>query len=422
MLQAVPFRKHSPRLIALFVIAALLLSAAAMIRTEEVTVKLPLSAYDADPQALAMQSDLYYGILERRQSIDVTKYNYTLTEFSNILRDLRYAHPDLYMVKSAYSYSYKTVDGTRYVTKYWPKYTMTAEEQAEAQLIWSECIQNIIAKVDPNWNNTQKAMYLHDYLVANYEYDLTYTNYDAYSLLTTGKGVCMAYTLAYTALLNAVGISADYTTSVEMNHAWNQVLLGGSYYNVDATWDDPTPNCLGKVSHDDFLVSDALLSDDHSFTWEEGYGQCTDTGFDDWFWRDVNTAIIPMDGDFFFIKKGTIYKWDLESNTLIKCKTLTSKWYVKGKSGSYWRYKNSDGSWNTNFSVMQAAGDVILYNTPYSIKTFDPATNKLSVIYDYKGKGCIYGFRYDGNSITLQVSSDCNQTSEFVTVTDFKAF
>lgn len=422
MFQLIASRMNPTRLVSLLLAAALLLSGAAMIRTEQGETDLSLSAYESDTQARAMQMDIYYGVLEHRESIDVSKYSYSLTEFGKILKDLRNHHPDLYMIKSAYSYSYKTVDGTRYVTKYWPKYSMTAEEQAAAQLVWYETIQNIIAGVNPSWNNTQKSMYLHDYLAANYEYDLTYTNYDAYSLLTTGKGVCQAYALAYIALLEAVGITCNYTSSNAMNHAWNKVQLGGNYYNVDVTWDDPTADRLGYVSHEDFLVSDSMLGDDHSFTWEEGYGQCFDTGFDNWFWRDVNTAIIPMDGDFFYIKNGTIYKWDVESNSIKKCVSLSSKWYVKGKSGSYWRYKNSDGSWNTNFSVMQPTGNKILYNTAYSIKTFDPKTNKLAVICEYNGKGCIYGFRYNGSSITLQVSQDCGQTYDFVTVTNFKSF
>ena len=420
MFQTITTRLRSPRLIALLLTAALLLSGAAMVRTEQGQTDLYLARYDGNAKAQAMQEELYYGILEHQESIDVSQYNYTVTEFGQILRDLTYTHPDLYMIKTAYSYSYKTVNGTQYVTKYKPKYTMTVEEQSKAQLIWYETISNITAKVDPNWTATQKAMYLHDYLAANYEYDLSHTNYDAYSLLTTGKGVCMAYTLAYTALLNAVGITTDYTTSAEMNHAWNRVLLYGNYYNVDVTWDDPTNDRLSYVRHDHFLVSDSSLSDDHSYTWAEGYGSCTSTSYDDWFWQDVDTAIIPMNGNFYFIKQGIIYEWDVAANTLNKCATLTSKWYVKGKSGSYWRYKLSDGSWNTNWSVMQAAGDKILYNTAYSIKTFDPVTNKLAVVYEYTGTGCIYGFYYDGSTLTLQVSTDCMETYDFVTITNFK--
>lgn len=130
MFQLIASRMNPTRLVSLLLAAALLLSGAAMIRTEQGETDLSLSAYESDTQARAMQMDIYYGVLEHRESIDVSKYSYSLTEFGKILKDLRNHHPDLYMIKSAYSYSYKTVDGTRYVTKYWPKYSMTADRKS----------------------------------------------------------------------------------------------------------------------------------------------------------------------------------------------------------------------------------------------------------------------------------------------------
>ena len=44
------------------------------------------------------------------------------------------------------------------------------------------------------------------------------------------------------------------------NHTWNRIKLGGKWYHVDVTWDDPVPDQLGYAIHTYFLVSDAFLS------------------------------------------------------------------------------------------------------------------------------------------------------------------
>ena len=361
-----------------------------------------LSPFDSDAVALKIQETIYYGILEHKESIDISDNPVPVADFGKIWSDMRDETPDLYMVKGTYSYTYKTINGMRYVTKFRPKYTMTAEEMAEAQLVWANEIQEILSKRNPNWNDIQTMMYFHDYLVLKCNYDRTYTYYDAYNMLTKDTGVCMAYTLLYQALMEALGYSLDYVTSVEMNHIWNRIRVGDSMYNIDVTWDDPTPDRLGQVKHEYLLISDSAMDDDHQYTWEEGYGQCMNDYYDDMFWRDVNTAIIPVGDEFFFIYKGSFYKWTAD-NKLVKCVSLSSKWYTDKQKSRYWYRNNTDGSKNLNFSVLWPAGDKILYNATSSIKTLDPKTNKLATVYTYKGNGNICGFSYDGSTLTLQV-------------------
>lgn len=387
----------------------------AIVSTHEAQVHRYLSPYDSDANALAIQNELYYGVLERREYIDISATPVTVAECSKIWNDLRREAPDLYMVNNAYSYSYKTINGIRYVTKFWPKYNMTAEEMANAQLVWYNEISEILSTRNPDWNAMQTIMYFHDYLILKCQYDNSYTYYDAYNMLTKDTGVCMAYTLLYQALLEAVGLSCDYVSSQEMNHIWNRVRLGSSIFNVDVTWDDPTPDRLGRVDHYHLLTSDSVMDDNHQYTWEEGYGLCTDDIYDDAFWRDVHTAIIPVGDEFFFIYKGSFYKWTTD-NKLVKCVSLSSKWYTDAKKRSYWYQNNTDGSKNYNFSVIWPAGDKILYNSTSSIKTFDPKTNKLATVYTHKGYGNICGFSYDGSTLTMQVGYNPFNMNECETI------
>jgi len=417
-------RNHTKKQIRIF---ALLLAVAvflggfsSLIRIEEAQIPRYLGNYDSDPIAQRIQDRLYSGIMERKVSIDLSDISVPLTQFRNIWFSFHNNTPDLYMVSNGYSYNSKIKNGICYITKFWPNYLITAEDQANAQLIWADNIQSIVAGRNPNWNSMQTALYFHDYLALNSCYDHSYTYYDAYNILTKNTGVCKAYTMAYDALLSAVGIQTDYISSDSMDHCWNRVFIGGNQYNVDVTWDDPSQDRLGQVRHQHFLVSDSVLDDNHQYTWDEGYGKCNDTSYDDAFWKDVNTAFIPVGDEFFFIYKGSFYKWTAD-NRLVKCVSLSSKWYTDSRKNRWWLVENSDGSKTTNFSVLWPAGDKILYNATSSIKTFDPKTNKLATVYTYKGKGNICGFSYDGSTLTLQVGYNpwTPQECEIITITDF---
>ena len=70
-----------------------------------------------------------------------------------------------------------------------------------------------------------RARKAHDYLIDHMQY-----------AFIRGKGLCMAYALAYQRLLQEMDIPCVYVKGV--NHAWNMVKIGKYWYNVDVTWDD----------------------------------------------------------------------------------------------------------------------------------------------------------------------------------------
>lgn len=90
---------------------------------------------------------------------------------------------------------------------------------------------------------------IHDFLVDNVEYDQnsqatgTYTIYGA---LVEKKCVCDGYTRAFKYITDSVGIkciimqgTATNTQGKTEKHAWNAVNIGGKWYLLDVTWDDP---------------------------------------------------------------------------------------------------------------------------------------------------------------------------------------
>ena len=121
----------------------------------------------------------------------------------------------------------------------------------------------------------EKALWLHDALVKGASYDYTYTYYAPEGVLLRGTGTCDSYSKAYLKLLVAAGVPCRYVTGLATaegrteGHAWNVVRLGGKWYNVDATWDDPGTSMAaesGWENHLYFLLPDALFNVDHTGT------------------------------------------------------------------------------------------------------------------------------------------------------------
>ena len=116
------------------------------------------------------------------------------------------------------------------------------------------------------------ALWLHDWLIYNANYDYTYTYYHANGVLLMGKGVCQSYAEAYQLLLNEFSIENQIVSSYEMNHAWNLVKINGQWCHVDCTWDDPNEG--GFENHEYFGLDDALMSRDHVWPTSR-YPACT---------------------------------------------------------------------------------------------------------------------------------------------------
>ncbi len=135
------------------------------------------------------------------------------------------------------------------------------------------------------------ALWLHDWLIYHADYDNdAYESFvsgsmegyeDAWSprgVLLNGRGVCQSYTHAYGLLLDEFSIPNQEVigdvTFAEEAHDWNLVQLGGEWYHVDVTADDPLDAEQGAGGHERHLyfgINDAMMRIDHIFS---GYPAC----------------------------------------------------------------------------------------------------------------------------------------------------
>ena len=137
--------------------------------------------------------------------------------------------------------------------------TLTVEQKVD-QLV-QECLSK---GFDTQY---EKALWFHDWLIYNANYDFSYHYYDADGVLLYGTGVCDSYSKAFKLLLDGVGIENERVIGEEIKHAWNSVKLDGVWCHIDCTWDDPGTG--GDENHNYFGMSAALTGRDH--TWSGSY-------------------------------------------------------------------------------------------------------------------------------------------------------
>lgn len=118
----------------------------------------------------------------------------------------------------------------------------------------------IITNAIENMDNYSKIKTFHDHIVNITEYDSEHTEktFNAYNLLISGKAICGGYSDIMSIYLNMIGLQ-NYKINSD-NHIWNLVNLDGTWYHLDATWDDPvSDDKKDYLLHNFFLISTSEL-------------------------------------------------------------------------------------------------------------------------------------------------------------------
>lgn len=143
----------------------------------------------------------------------------------------------------------------------------------------------------------EKALWLHDWLLDQLEYDKTLKWSSAESALTRGLGTCQSYESAYAKLLTAAGIENSETRDTYDGHTWNAMKLDGQWYQTDCTWDDSSDNWYSfDQRHLYFALTDELMAIAHP-----GHSKIytTDT------YKTRSTSL----ADNYFVRAGDAEKW-----------------------------------------------------------------------------------------------------------------
>ncbi len=251
-----------------------------------------------------------------QESCDVSEFHIQKADISRILKRVLNSNPRYFYVdiKSYFvgftSQEVKTINIT---------YLPVADNDYEAVLTrYDEAVEQAVRGADPDWSQLEKALYINDYLCRNCKFDLKGENenrYNAYGAFIDKTATCQGYSLAFLELSKWLGVDCTIVTSTSVNHAWNMVCINGEYYYVDATWNDPNPDRLGRAKHVFFLKSyDYFAAQNKEYTthfkeqdWVIANGLTYDVAdnpyYDDYFMNSYNVGFSYVDGNWYGYNK-----------------------------------------------------------------------------------------------------------------------
>lgn len=156
-------------------------------------------------------------------------------------------------------------------------YRFTADEISSMNIASERAAREIMENITPNMDDYDKLKFIHDYLVLNCENDTESPYSDTiYGALVQKKALCEGYAKAFSYLCNLAGIENTIVTGetvtgeTSVHHMWNMVKLGGNWYHVDVTWDNPD-DALHKeypdvILYQYFMVTDSVIENNHKIS------------------------------------------------------------------------------------------------------------------------------------------------------------
>lgn len=240
-------------------------------------VKLTLNITDDSKKVL--YNIILNGMLNLSDEVNVLNYvkneNDVSSTFDLVLRE----HPEIFYFQRDES-RYSPANGVISI-----KYGYSKAQINEMRNQLNNKVDEIISKcIKSGASDFEKELAVHDYIVLNTSYDSENVNknsipplsHTAYGVLVNKVGVCDGYAGAMMLILNKIGVETMYVggKAEGVDHAWNIVKIDGKYYQVDATWDDPSPDRKGYVSHAYFNVADNQILKDHTID-TYNYPKCT---------------------------------------------------------------------------------------------------------------------------------------------------
>lgn len=338
------------------------------------------STYDAT----ALEKLIVEGIKAWQTSIDVSELGLTRDDINNgAVRSIINSHPEFISLSGGYTYWTSGSSITKIAFTY---LTNAKEEQQELDA----ALQEVKSKIDTSGMSDEEiVLAYHEYLTStvSYAYEDYFNGtiaanhgYDMYGALVKHSCVCQGYAETMFYLLREAGLSCAIASSENINHAWNIVKIRGNWYHIDATWDDPVWDMLGRSYHDYFLVSfdtmnkNTLINHTKDRTdmvvsaqWGDTYTTAVDTTYESGkFWNGIEKAIFYKDGYWYSISEGSsktsfnINKYQYSTNINKVLYSGTAKWTTP-----------SGGYYPGVYSSIYLRGDNLYFTTPDSLNKID---------------------------------------------------
>jgi len=199
-------------------------------------------------------------------------------ELADIYFMLRLDHPKIFYTVT---FKYRYYPDSEYVELI-PEYLFPKAKIQDHQAAMEARIKKL-AKQAEGLDEKGKEQFIHDFICQNVHYDKLKKPYshEIIGALGHGVAVCEGIAKAVKVLCDALNIwciialaEANPEKNIKSRHAWNVIKIGGTYYHLDATFD----NTLSKdatIRYDYYNLSDTQIFKDHEpLVWK--VPACTD--------------------------------------------------------------------------------------------------------------------------------------------------
>lgn len=301
-------------------------------------------------------------------------------ELHHAVRLLCDGYPELFYLSPSFDISVTEQDDGHRTAVVTFSYTMPVSAIPSAIADAESWRSEVLSLAGAGLSELEYALFFHDYLAVNYEYDGTDTVCDLYSLIKSGCGSSYAYASAYAYLLSSVGIFACRISSAEMERSWNLVQIDGDTYHVDVARDDTGD--LGGVRHEYFLMSDVAVTKPSAseplghYGWESPL-ECTSELYDDISLKMLNGSTARLGDRLYYAVDGKLCA--MTSATDTGCTVLELPW-------------DPTPSDTPVYGSVIAYGEYLYICTPSSVLETDPASGTVTVRYRCDDTDFICGF------------------------------
>ena len=211
---------------------------------------------------------IYQGLMALSDSFQVPKLEGR--ELSDVFFQLRLDHPEIFWAEG---FDYRYYQDSANIT-FLPEYIFEKGKIKEHQKALKARVEKLVRPA-MKLSEWEKEKYVHDFICENVHYDKLKKSYshEIIGPLGQGVGVCEGIAKSVKVLCDALGIwcmiaicGNNPEKGIKYRHTWNIVKIGGTYYHLDATFD----NTLGKhsfgakeIRYDYFNLDDKNIFRDH---------------------------------------------------------------------------------------------------------------------------------------------------------------
>ena len=309
-------------------------------------------------------------------AVNVKGYGITTDNVLYVYQDILNSSPELFYFDRYEAYYYgNKIDTIQFYLN------DSASKIKQKKRIIDSKVKKIDLLIEPGMSEMDKVLFVHDYLVANTEYDKDgyesgkYSRdiFNLYGVFGNNLAVCQGYAHAASYLLNRFGVTCGVASSDKANHAWNVVKINGKWYHMDVTWDDPTYDKLGQVTHDYVLLSekgllsmeDCAMRKDFLISCASKYSMATDNSLANNFWKKSEAMMHYYNDNWYYMEHNNFTLKEYSKKTKQHRVIVDNSNFEKKVQ---WEDTLNPGYiWNDNFSKLAAKKNVLYFSLPREI-------------------------------------------------------